>query len=317
MTLQGFISDFMVYIYPFYLGLIVLEFIFARHLYNLKESLSSLAIALVSSVIAATTKVWALALFFLIFEITKEFRLEILGYESFGWAWYVWVLAIILDDFNFYWHHRFSHELRILWAAHVPHHNAETFNLTVSIRNGWFITLYKPLFWLWMPLIGFEPVMIAIALIINAAYQFFLHSQLVPSLGWFEKIFNTPYIHRVHHSCNVEYLDKNHGGMLIIWDKIFGTFQNVIPDLKPKYGVLKGPDSLNPITANTHEFSSIWSDVRKAKSWKDRFKFIFYPPGWSPDKTTKTAKQMQEELKLNLEVKRKPKLKDLEPEAVS
>ena len=296
MELDVIVNFALTYIYPFYVILILLEFLSARHLFDLKESASGFVIAGVSSVVAATTKIVALAVFLLVFEISKDLRMDLFGYESFGWAWYVWVIAIIGDDLNFYWHHRMSHDIRLLWAAHVPHHNANTFNLTVSIRNGWFITFYKPIFWMWMPLMGFEPGMIATAMIINAAYQFFLHSQLVPSLGWFEKVFNTPYIHVVHHCCNVEYLDKNHGGILIIWDKIFGTYQDVIPDIKPKYGVLKGPNSYNPIWANMHEFSAIWNDVRGAKGWKNKLKYIFYPPGWSPDRSTLTARQMQAEL---------------------
>jgi hypothetical protein len=118
----------------------------------------------------------------------------------------------------------------------------------------------------------------------------------VPSLGWFEKVFNTPYIHQVHHSRNIEYLDKNHGGMLIIWDKLFGTYQDIITTIDPKYGILKDPDSYNPILLNTHEFSDIWRDVRKVSSWKDKLKYIFYPPGWSHDKSSRTAVQLQRDL---------------------
>jgi len=151
-----------------------------------------------------------------------------------------------------------------------------------------------------MALIGFEPLMIGTALLINATYQFFLHSQLVPSLGWYEKVFNTPYIHVVHHSSNVEYMDRNNGGILIIWDKLFGTYQKVIKDLKPKFGVTKPPNSYNPIKANTHEFENIWQDLKKSKSWKDRFMYIFGPPGWSHDNTSKTAKQLRKEYKMEL-----------------
>jgi sterol desaturase/sphingolipid hydroxylase (fatty acid hydroxylase superfamily) len=289
----------MTYVYPILILLIVIEFFKARHLYDLKESLSSFAIAAVSSLIVTFTKVVAVGIFFLLFEYFQDFRMEYLGYSSLGWAWYVWVACIICDDFNFYWHHRWSHTVRLLWAAHIPHHNAATFNLTVSIRNGWFITLYKPIFWLWMAIIGFEPLMIGTALVINATYQFFLHSQLVPSLGWYEKIFNTPYIHVVHHSSNVQYMDRNHGGMLIIWDKIFGTYQDVIKGLKPKFGVTKPPNSYNPIKANTHEFENIWQDLKKSRSWKDRFMYVFGPPGWSHDDSSKTAKQLRKEFQMH------------------
>ena len=207
------------YIYPIFGLLMVLEYFSAKHLFDLKESFAGFVVAIVASVIASFSKLVALAIFFLIFELFKDLRLALFGYETLGWAWYVWIFAILADDFSFYWHHRFSHSIRLLWAAHVPHHSAKNFNFTIGIRNGWFVTLYKPIFWLWMPLIGFEPIMIATCLIINGIYQFFLHTQLVPSMGWYGKIFNTPYVHQVHHSSNIEYLDKNHGGMLIVWDK--------------------------------------------------------------------------------------------------
>lgn len=284
------------YLYPLIVVLIVLEYLNARHLFNIKESLSGIVIAIGASVIAVFTKAVALGVFFVVFELFKPLRVELLGIETFGWAWYVWIFAIIGDDFNFYWHHRFSHTIRLLWAAHLPHHSAKTYNLSIGIRNGWFITLYKPIFWLWMPVFGFEPVMVATALVINAAYQFFLHTQLVGSLGWFEKVFNTPWVHQVHHSCNTAYLDKNHGGILIIWDKIFGTFQDQIKGVKTKYGILKDPNTYNPVTHNLFEFNNIIRDVKNANNWKDRFMYIFGPPGWSPDDSSKTAKQMQLEL---------------------
>lgn len=295
------VGSYIAFIYPFLIALIVLEYLKAKDLYNIKETGSSFAIAIGATIIASFTKVVALGIFIAIFEFTKPLRLELFGYASFGWAWYVWILCMVADDFNFYWHHRLSHNIRLLWAAHIPHHNAETFNLTVSIRNGWFITLYKPIFWLWMPLIGFEPTMIATCLVINAAYQFFLHSQLVPSLGWYEKIFNTPYVHVVHHSSNVEYLDRNHGGIMVIWDKLFGTWQEPIKGVKADFGVTegKGPRNYSPIEANLHEFRSIWNDVKSVGSWKYKFMYIFGPPGWSHDNSSKTAKQLQAELKLS------------------
>lgn len=281
------------YLYPILLALIVIEYFNARHLYDVKESLSGMVIAIVASIIASFTKVVAVAIFFVVFELAAPLRESLLGYTSLGWAWYIWILCLVGDDFNFYWHHRLSHSIRLLWAAHLPHHSARTYNFTVSVRNGWFITLYKPIFWLWMPLLGFEPVMIATCLVINAAYQFFLHTQLVGSFGILEKVFNTPWVHQVHHSCNVHYLDKNHGGILIIWDRLFGTFQDQIPGVKAKYGILKDPDTYNPIKHNLYEFQNIIRDVKKAKNAKEVFMYIFGPPGWSPDKSTLTAREMQ------------------------
>ena len=287
------IKAILIYIYPIFIFLMILEYVFAKQLFNLKESATGFAIAAVASLVSFFSNAVALTVFIFIFELFEGLRIEYFAYESFGWAWYVWLLVLIADDFNFYWHHRFSHTIRLLWAAHVPHHSARSFNLTIGIRNGWFVTLYKPIFWLWMPIIGIEPGMIAGVMIINSLYQFFLHTQLVPSLGWFGKVFNTPFIHQVHHSSNVEYLDKNHGGMLIIWDRLFGTFQDIIPTVNTKYGILKDPGTYNPILLNTHEFASIWKDVCKVSSWKDKFKYVFYPPGWSHDNSTKTTLELQ------------------------
>ncbi len=283
------------FMYPLYVVLIIVEYLSARHLFDVKESLSGFAIAAGATVVRLLTKTWELALFIVLFKAFEPLREQWLGYASIGWAWWAWILCGLGDDFNFYWHHRISHNVRVLWAAHLPHHSARTFNLTVSIRNGWFITLYKPIFWIWMPILGFEPLMIATCLIVNAMYQFFLHSQKVPSLGWFEKLFNTPWVHQVHHSCNVEYLDRNHGGILIIWDRIFGTWQDQIPGLKPRYGILHDPNTYDPVKHNLFEFQEIWKDVKRAPDLRSKLMYVFGPPGWSHDGTSKTSRQLQRE----------------------
>jgi sterol desaturase/sphingolipid hydroxylase (fatty acid hydroxylase superfamily) len=282
--------------YPLYIGLIIIEFLNARHLYDLKESASGFVIAFGATAIRLATRAAEFALFVLLFEFAKPLREQIFGFGSLGWAWWAWILCALGDDHNFYWHHRLSHNIRVLWAAHLPHHSAKTFNLTVSIRNGWFITFYKPIFWLWMPLIGFEPFMIQTCLILNAMYQFFLHSQKVPSLGWYEKVFNTPWVHQVHHSCNIEYLDRNHGGILVIWDKLFGTWQKPIPGVVPKFGILHDPGTHNPITHNLFEFQEIWKDVKRAPGLRNKFMYVFGPPGWSHDGSSRTSGQLQQAL---------------------
>ncbi len=293
------ISKYIVYIYPFLAVLLIVEFMIAREQFIKKETWGSLAIALGATLMASAMKLVALTILIFVFEATKDLRLDLLGYETFGWAWYVWIFAILGDDFNFYWHHRLCHEVRLLWALHIPHHNSETFNFTVALRNGWFMFFWKPSLWLWMPLVGFEPVMIATALIINSTYQYWLHTTMIPSLGILEKVFNSPYLHVVHHSSNVEYMDKNHGGILVIWDRIFGTYLKPIKGLTPQYGVTKGPGSYNPFIANVHEFGNIWKDVSKVDRWADKIKYIFYPPGWSHDGSTITAKEMQLQLAQN------------------
>ncbi len=290
-------AEDMKYLYPVLLGFMILEFIFAKEHYTKKDSLAGFGIAIGASIVASFTKLFTVVVVFqLVFDFFEPMRAEYLGYASVGWAWWAWIICVICDDFNFYWHHRFSHTIRLLWAAHVPHHSSNNYNLAVSVRNGWFVSLYKPIFWLWLAVLGFEPVMIGYAMIINGAYQYFLHTQLVKSLGFFGKIFNNPYVHQVHHSSNHEYLDKNHGGILMIWDHIFGTFQDIIPEVKPKYGILKDPGTYNPIRLNTHEFEAIFKDIKKSKNLKEAFMYTFGEPGWSPDGSSKTAKQIQAEM---------------------
>ncbi len=274
----------MKYIYPFLIIFMIVEFLVARENYEIKDVLAGFGIAIGSSIIASFTKVIAVVVVFQwFFDVLEPIRSEYLGYSSIGFAWWAWVLAIISDDFNYYWHHRISHTVRILWACHVPHHSSKHFNLSVSIRNGWFVTFYKPIFWLWMACVGFEPIMIGSALIISSVYQYFLHTKLLGSYGPFGWVFNNPQAHEVHHSSNKEYLDKNHGGILLIWDRLFGTYQDLLEEVSPKYGITKDPGTFNPVRLNTHEFEAIYSDVKNAKSFKHALKYIFGPPGWSTD----------------------------------
>ncbi|MFT3885582.1 MAG: sterol desaturase family protein [Flavobacteriales bacterium] len=286
------------YVYPVFLALIIIEYLKAKDYFDLKESLSGFVIGVGATLIRVVTNVLEISLYMWLFWKTAGLREEYLGYTTLGFKWYIWILCAIADDHNFYWHHRLAHNVRVLWAAHLPHHSGRKFNLTISIRNGWFITLVKPIYWLWMPILGFEPIMIATCLIANAFYQFFLHSQLVPSLGWYEKVFNTPYIHVVHHSSNTEYLDRNHGGILTIWDRLYGTWQEPIKGIEPKFGISHDPDTHNPITHNIFEFQEIWKDVKKAPGLKNKLMYIFGPPGWSHDGSSMTSKQLQAELDL-------------------
>lgn len=283
-----------------------------KELYEWKDTVACTWVGIGTAVFSFVTKVATVALFFLFFELFEPLREQYLGYSQLGWAWWVWVLCMLGDDFNFYWHHRFCHTVRILWAAHIVHHSSEKFNFATAFRNGWTIFFFKPIYWLWLPALGFHPIMVITAVTINSTYQMFLHSSMVPSFGWFEKIFNSPWIHQVHHACNIEYLDRNHGGILVIWDRLFGTYQTNTE--KPKFGVLHPPNSYNPLVLVGHEYRDIWNDVRRAKRWQDKLKYIFYPPGWSPDGSTKTAKQMQRELKKQLSVPEAPvSIKQLEP----
>lgn len=210
-------------------------------------------------------------------------------------AWWAWVLCFFADDLSYYWFHWSGHHIRFLWASHAVHHSAEYFSPSVSLRLPWTANFTGTfLFWGWMPLIGIDPTMIIVMKSISAAYQFFIHTDKINKLPkWFEAIFNTPSHHRVHHACNLEYLDKNHGGTLIIWDKLFGTFQE--EKEKPKYGLTKNVNSQNPVTIQFHEWKNLARDLKKAKKFTDYLHFLFDVPGWSNDGNMQTTKSLRKE----------------------
>ena len=289
--------DPIVYATPVFLILILVEIVISvrenESVYQAKDLLTSVYLSIGASLITTFTKIAMLALFIYLHESLSALRQQWLGYSSLPWTGWIWALAMLGDDFNFYWYHRFSHTIRVLWAAHVVHHSSGYFNLGSGIRNGWTTTFYKPLLWIWMPIVGFPPVMVATAMAINSIYQFFLHTKKVPPLGWLEEVFNTPQLHQVHHSCNRQYLDKNYGGILIIWDKLFGTFERCETVSTLQFGLPDGPASSNPFKVVCSEYIKIWRDVKKVSSRKQKVKYVLYPPGWSHDNSTKTAKQLQ------------------------
>lgn len=269
-----------------------------KELYEWKDSAASAAVGLGAVLMQILTKAGTLAVFYFFFNVFQPVR-EMLGYEWLGAGWFIWVLAILGDDLCFYWHHRFAHTIRILWAAHIPHHSSEYFNFGTSFRNSWTIFFFKPIYWLWMPIVGFHPVMVLTAMTISSLYQFCLHTLSVPHLGWFEKIFNTPQLHQIHHSQNMAYMDKNYGGIFIFWDKLFGTFHDGRDGQIRYFGVTKPPDSYNPVKIITHEYENIIADIRSAKRLKDKLNYIFNAPGWSPDKSSLTVKEMMKVMREN------------------
>jgi sterol desaturase/sphingolipid hydroxylase (fatty acid hydroxylase superfamily) len=184
-----------------------------------------------------------------------------------------------------------------LWAGHVSHHSAIKMNFATALRQGVFERVHKYFFWLPLPLLGFDPMMIFTVMSINLFYQFWLHTELVGRLpAWFEAVFNTPSHHRVHHASNIRYLDCNHAGALIIWDKLFGTFSREVEGEPPVYGLTKNITSYNPIHVATHEYSAILSDVKRADKFRDRLSYILKAPGWSHDGEDQRAKVLRAQL---------------------
>lgn len=204
--------------------------------------------------------------------------------------WWAWLLLFFLDDFSYYWFHRSNHEVRLLWAGHVNHHSSQYLNFGTALRQGVGERVHKYLFWLWLPLLGFDPAMIIIMVSISLFYQFWIHTTSVGRLHpWFEAVFNTPSHHRVHHASNVRYLDRNHGGVLIIWDKLFGTFSPERDDDPVVYGLTSNINSDNIVWVALHEYVAIGRDFRRAARWRDRLRYLFLAPGWSHDGEDKRA----------------------------
>jgi sterol desaturase/sphingolipid hydroxylase (fatty acid hydroxylase superfamily) len=193
-------------------------------------------------------------------------------------AW--WIALFLGVDFFYYWFHRLSHEINFLWAAHVVHHQSEEYNLAVALRQSVFQGWFSWIFYLPLAVIGFPPPMFYTMLAINTLYQFWIHTRLLERLGPFEWIFNTPSHHRVHHGRNPEYIDRNHAGTLIIWDKMFGTFEPEGAEVV--YGVTEPVKSWDPVWANFHAYRNLWADAVRAKRWRDKILIWFMPPGWKP-----------------------------------
>lgn len=194
---------------------------------------------------------------------------------------YTWIAAILAADFTYYWMHRLEHEHRILWASHSVHHSSEDYNLSISMRLSIVESLFEWIFLIPMIILGFSPFMAIVGLILVAQYQTWIHTEKIAKLGWLDEVFNTPSVHRVHHGSNRKYLDKNYGGILILWDKLFGTFQREEENVV--YGLTKNINSNNPITINFVEYKNIWNDIKKCRNWKDRFKITFGRLTWRPD----------------------------------
>jgi sterol desaturase/sphingolipid hydroxylase (fatty acid hydroxylase superfamily) len=280
---------------PVFLALIALEvFLSARRRargaaegqrgYARRDSWASISMGLGSLVVGVATK-W---LWFGLYTWAFQFRLFDLGTGPL-----VFLAALLGDDFFYYWYHRLHHEVRFMWAGHVVHHSSRHFNLSTALRQPW-TTFMGPLFYLPLPLLGFDPLLLVTVHSVNLLYQFWIHTELIGRLGPLEWIFNTPSHHRVHHGRNVRYLDRNHGGILIVWDRLFGTFE---PEREAvDYGLTKNLTSHSPWEIFVHEWRAMWRDTRNAAGWGDALRIWLLPPGWSRDGSTHTAGELRRRL---------------------
>lgn len=217
-------------------------------------------------------------------------------FEIHNVIWY-FIVLVLAEDFMYYWLHRVDHYCRFFWAVHVTHHSSEEFNLTVGFRSSVFQPLYRFIYFIPLSLCGFTGLDIMFMYSATQIFGILSHTQTIGKLGFLEYIFVTPSHHRVHHGSNVKYLDKNMGMFLIIWDKLFGTFQAEDESEPVKFGLTKNIHTNNPFTMVFHEWKAIFKDLAKKCSVKDKLLYVFGPPGWSHDGSTKTSSQLRAELK--------------------
>jgi sterol desaturase/sphingolipid hydroxylase (fatty acid hydroxylase superfamily) len=278
---------------PLYLAAVGLEYGWSRRrglsLYRAADTRASLAMGVLSLLVEIVPRLLALTVMVKLHAISP--LRDVVNHQ-----WWAWLLLFFLDDFSYYWFHRSNHEVRLLWAGHVNHHSSQYLNFGTALRQGVGERLHKFLFWLWLPLLGFDPAMIITMISVSLFYQFWIHTTSVGRLHpWFEAVFNTPSHHRVHHGSNVRYLDRNHGGVLIIWDKLFGTFSPERDDDPVVYGLTSNLKSDNIAQVALHEYIAIARDLKRADSWGDRLRYLFLAPGWRHDGPDKRASVLRGE----------------------
>ncbi len=278
---------------PFFLLLLILEWTAARKLESLestgsgtaarprppsggylsRDSMASISMGLVSIATTAAWKTLALFGYAAIYVHLAPWHLQVT-------QWYTWVIAILGVDLLYYVYHRVAHRVRLIWATHQAHHSSEYFNFATALRQKW-NNSGEILMWIPLPLLGLPPWMVFFSWSLNLIYQFWVHTERIDKLPRvLEFVFNTPSHHRVHHGMDQLYLDKNYGGIFIVWDRIFGSFQREV--FRPHYGLTKQVDTFNIWKLQTREYVAIARDWRAARRLRDRLGYVFGPPGWEP-----------------------------------
>ena len=262
---------------PVFFLLIGIELLVARLLerdvYRLADSVNDLSCGILQQVVEVFLKTALFAGYAWIFTSHRLLDVPL----SAGWAWAV---CFVGQDLLYYWFHRWSHEVNAGWAAHVVHHQSEEYNLTVALRQGALQPAFSWVFYLPLAVLGFPPAMFLAVSSFNTLYQFWIHTRLIGRLGPFEWVLNTPSHHRVHHGRNPRYIDRNHGGTLIVWDRLFGTFGEEREE--PVYGVTRPLASWNPVWANLRHWAEMWDVARRAGRPLDRVRVLWKRPGWRP-----------------------------------
>lgn len=280
-------SNLVLYSIPAFIALMVIEGLWLRHRpgltgYERRDTAASLTMGLLSVIVAGFAKLLSIPLY----AVLYEHRIVDLG-----GAWWSWIVLLFAEDLCYYGFHRAHHEIRLLWGFHVNHHSSRYFNLSTALRQPLLTPISAPIFWAPLPLLGFPPWMVLTAQAWSLLYQFWIHTEAFGRLGPLEWVMNTPSHHRVHHSKNIAYLDKNHAGIFILWDRWFGSFAQEIEP--PVYGLTTDITTFNPLRISFHELAAIGHDAVRAPTLRAKLGYVFAPPGWSHDGSSLTATELQ------------------------
>lgn len=271
---------------PFFLIALLIELAIDRMrgtgYYRTNDAINSLSAGTLSTTIGYFTRLFPAIIWAFVLQNFALIKVDIAWFDLTPRGIGLWILAILAFDLCYYWSHRFGHEISILWASHAVHHQSEDYNLSTALRQtstGFLFTwiFYLPLFLLGMP---FEVFLTANAL--DLIYQFWVHTQHIGKLGWLDQIFVTPSNHRVHHAQNEIYIDKNYGGILILWDRLFGTFQEELDEEPVVFGVRKPLANWNPFWANLQVYNYLWFDAVRTRRWRDKLGIWIRRTGWRP-----------------------------------
>lgn len=259
---------------PMFLLIVVLEMIYS---YKKRDKKYTLANTTMNLAIGTIDQIGALIYFLVLYVVMDYVYIHFRFYQTDN-LFFQWVGGYLAVDFLSYWYHRFSHRVNILWAGHITHHSSVFYNYSNGFRTSLFQGVNRIFFWALLPLFGFQPLTLILILQVSGIYDFILHTEYIPKLGFLEKILITPSMHRVHHGKNPLYIDKNYGSTFVIWDKMFGTYQEEIE--KVEYGVTGNYADTSPLRAISCHYRYIWNAVRQTSEWKNKALYLLMPPDW-------------------------------------
>jgi alkylglycerol monooxygenase len=264
---------------PVFLLLIAVELVVGfrrgRNTYRWNDALNSIGLGVMSQVTGVFGRVLRIGIYALVAQHVALWQLD-------ASQWWVWVLALVAYDFCYYWQHRLGHTCALFWAAHAVHHQSEDYNLSTALRQTSSGFLLGWIFYLPMAVLGFPPLVFGLVALIDLLYQYWVHTQHIGKLGWFDRWFCSPSNHRVHHAVNERCLDKNFGGIWVVWDRLFGSFVEEDPRETLVYGTRTPLRSWNPLWANAEVYWALLQDSLHTRRWSDKLRVWFKPPGWRP-----------------------------------